>query len=161
MTLQATEPMVTNNIQYRTRVMSKRDLSKVLSLMQMTAVMPPPEDVLGELFVDEHTTGIVAETMVKEKSRIIGHLFVTVFDDRVVIQDCMVHPKYARLGIGTTLIDYAKRTTEGNCLPRLVNHCGEYNLGGQLFLRDQGFRCSEQETLGGHTFLNMEWTPEL
>jgi ribosomal protein S18 acetylase RimI-like enzyme len=147
-------------LQYTTRRMTQRDLGNVLTLMNSTAVEPPPEDVIDELFDDADTIGIVAETVLKKRSLVIGHLFLSLFKNTsIVIQDLVVHPKYRRLGIGSALLRYGKASVIHHVVPKLVYHCGEYNLGGQLFLASQEFFCIGEETIGKHTFLNMEWRP--
>jgi len=151
------EPM-SRSIEYTTRRMEKKDLRRVLMLMKLTAFQPPPEDVIEELFHDSDTVGIVAETIIRQRPRVIGHIFVSLHEHYMVMQDCVVHADYRRMGIGSTLVDYAKKSTAFHEVRRLINYCGEYNLGGQLFLQDQGFRCSGQEVLDDHAFLTMEWT---
>jgi ribosomal protein S18 acetylase RimI-like enzyme len=151
------EPM-SRSIEYTTRRMEKKDLRRVLMLMKLTAFHPPPEDIIGELFTDPDTTGVVAETIIRQRPRIIAHMFISLHEHYMVMQDCVVHTKYRRMGIGNTLVRYAKKSTAFHQVRRLINHVGEYNLGGQLFLQDQGFVCSGQEDLSDHTFLNMEWT---
>ena len=120
------------------RWMIRRDMPEVLAIEQSAFEYPWSEDDFKDALRHRNTVSMVAEN---DHGRIVG-LYAYVFTpQRLDVINLAVHSRHRRNGIGRAMLDKLKSKLSREYHNMLIIDVREFNLGGQLFLKSQGFVC--------------------
>jgi len=117
------------------RWLIKRDIPEVLEIEEKSFPYAWTEDDLLSCLRPYHTIGLVAEY----HEKVAGFIIYKLCKTSLRLVNLAVHPQYRRLGIGTLLVSKTLDKLSGHGRNRLIVDIDERNLGGQLFLAEQGF----------------------
>src|SRR5262245_56387913 len=119
------------------RWMIRRDFPAVLKIESACFCDPWDEDEFIRHLREKNRIGMVAE----HGERIVGYMLYELQKGGIVLHNFAVDPQWWRRGIGTQLIEKLKSKLSAGRRARLKMAVRESNLGGQIFLRANGFRC--------------------
>lgn len=117
--------------------MIRRHLPDVLEIEEQSFESPWTETEFHSALNQRNCIGLVAE----HNDEILGFVVYKLCKAKIAIANLAVHLEYRRQGVGTAIIDKLKGKLSQK-RQRVQFLASEQNLGGQLFLRAQGFRCN-------------------
>lgn len=130
------------------RWMIRSDLASILPTEQESYREPWGEDTFRRYLQRREVIGLVC-TMNSDRtptqgSPVIGYCVYRLLPKQLVILNLTVAEWHRRDGIGTLFIDKLKGKLSAFRHAKIAMRVSEYNLGGQLFLKAQGFAATTQ-----------------
>lgn len=91
-----------------------------------------------------HTTNSQTVTclVAEHDCEVVGYVVFERMESAIFVSNLAVHAKYRHSGFGTQLMDAVKDRVR-NRIKRVIADVSEYSDPSQLFLRSQGFICTE------------------
>jgi len=99
---------------------------------------PWSEDDFRRMATSQSVTCLVAE----HDCEVVGYVVFERMTNAIFVSNLAVHAKYRHSGYGTQLLDAVKDRVR-NKVKLLIADVSEYSDPSQLFLRSQGFICTE------------------
>jgi len=118
------------------RWMIRKDFDRVLEIEKELFQFPWSEDDLDKVVTKRNCIGKVAEL----NDKIVAFIIYETYTKLIHIANLGVGKAYQRRGIAKAMIDDVKVKLSPTRRNKIEVNVRESNLGGQLFLRDQGFR---------------------
>lgn len=125
-------------IRVHIRWMIRRDMEEVLDIERVSFEHPWDEEDFVKSLRTRNIIGMIAEV----DERVVGFMVYALFAKRIEIRNFAVDPDQRRRGVGTQLIDKLIGKLSTNARTRMTMEVRDGNLGGQLFLRDMGFKAA-------------------
>ncbi len=118
------------------RWMLRRDMPEIMEIENGSWDVPESEDDIIKALREKNCIGMVAE----EGDKVVGYVVYTLHKIRMEIMHFAVHPDRRREGIGTVIVERLQGKLSPHRRTGLFVNVSEWNMEGQLFLRDVGFR---------------------
>ncbi len=141
------------------RKMTKRDLKAVVSLEQRISKYSLNEQEAAAYLYSASIMSMVVEL----DKEIVGFSFVSIKNDKYVIQRLGVDAEHRKKLIATLLMNHVKENATKSKDRQTIEYVvREKNLGGQLFLKRHGFIAIEvlKEYWGNEDGYKMVWRPK-
>ena len=124
---------------YQTHIrwMIRADLPSVLAIEQDTFDFPWSSSEFKIALSQPNTVGMVVE----RDGQILGYMIYELHKTKIVLLNFAIRSRSRRLGVGASMIERLKTKLGWSGRKRIVLEIAETNLDGQLFLREQSFKC--------------------
>lgn len=117
----------------------RRDMPNVVGIENASSTNPWSEEEFLLVLRQRNCIGMVAE----QGDRVVGFMIYKLHRDRIVVLNFAVDPDLRRQGVGHKMIEKLKTKLNANRRTKLEFTVRETDLGGLLFLKNQGFRAVE------------------
>ena len=121
------------------RWMIRRDMPEVLQIEQQSCEFGWTEEDFLRCLRQRNCIGMVAE----HGEKVVGFMIYELHKAKLHIMNFAVHAAWRRRAVGSQMVQKLVSKLTSHRRTRITIELRESNLGGQLFLRQQGFKAVE------------------
>jgi len=127
-------------IRFNIRWMIHRDIPSVLEIESLSFSDRAWDEVAFRQHIGKRNTiGMVAEL----DDEVVGFMVYELHTGRIHILNFAVHPKFRRMGIGSSMMDKLIYKLSFERRNRIELGVADHNLGAHLFFKSCGMRCEK------------------